>query len=117
MRGELSPPSPTPSNPVGGDVVLVSAPKPVCVERFPGIPAITLDGRLKFGWLKTLKHCASIRSFTCSLIWSHFVRYRSLQKKSGPLRALRPRSPNWHVCGLSPPMHAPVLGSIAETNA
>src|ERR1019366_9952738 len=46
MRGELSPPSPTPSSPVGGEVVLVSAPKPVCVERFPGIPAITFDGRL-----------------------------------------------------------------------
>ena len=39
MRGELSPPSPTPSNPVGGEVVEVSAPKPVCVEGLPGIPA------------------------------------------------------------------------------
>ena len=45
MRGELSPPSPTPSSPVGGEVVLVSAPKPVCVERFPGIPAITIRGQ------------------------------------------------------------------------
>ncbi len=29
MRGELSPPSPTPSSPVGGEMVLVNAPKPV----------------------------------------------------------------------------------------
>jgi hypothetical protein len=29
MRGELSPPNPTPSNPVGGEMVLVKAPKPV----------------------------------------------------------------------------------------
>lgn len=29
MRGELSPPRPTPSRPVGGEMVLVSAPKPV----------------------------------------------------------------------------------------
>jgi len=49
MRGELSPPNPTPSSPVGGDVVLVSAPKPVCVDFFPGIPPIAFDGRLKFG--------------------------------------------------------------------
>jgi hypothetical protein len=29
MRGELSPPSPTPSSPVGGEMVLVNEPKPV----------------------------------------------------------------------------------------
>jgi hypothetical protein len=29
MRGELSPPSPTPSSPVGGEIVLVNEPKPV----------------------------------------------------------------------------------------
>ena len=39
MRGELSPPSPTPSSPVGGEVVYVSAPKPVCVDGLPGTPA------------------------------------------------------------------------------
>ena len=39
MRGELSPPSPTPSKPVGGEVVDVKAPKPICVDGLPGIPA------------------------------------------------------------------------------
>src|ERR1700677_1908337 len=39
MRGELSPPNPTPSNPVGGEIVLVKAPKPVCVAGLPGVPA------------------------------------------------------------------------------
>ncbi len=39
MRGELSPPSPTPSSPVGGEMVLVSAPNPVCVAGSPGVPA------------------------------------------------------------------------------
>ena len=33
--------------------------------------------------------------------------------KSGPRSALRPRLPNWQFCGLSPPAHAPVLGSTA----
>jgi len=44
MRGLLSPPKPTPSNPVGGEVVYVSAPNPLCVEEFPGIPACTMLG-------------------------------------------------------------------------
>jgi hypothetical protein len=48
MRGELSPPKPTPSKPVGGEVVAVSAPKPVCVPGRPGIPA-TEVGKAKFG--------------------------------------------------------------------
>lgn len=39
MRGELSPPSPTPSSPVGGEIVLVIAPKPVWVAGSPGVPA------------------------------------------------------------------------------
>jgi len=56
MRGLLSPPSPTPSNPVGGEVVYASAPNPLCVEGFPGIPACTMLGSAKFGWLKTLKN-------------------------------------------------------------
>jgi Dynamin family len=49
MRGELSPPKPTPSKPVGGEVVYVSAPKPVWVAGLPGTPAITSDGNPKFG--------------------------------------------------------------------
>ena len=48
IRGELSPPSPTPSNPVGSEVVEVSAPKPVCVPGSPGIPATELRSA-KFG--------------------------------------------------------------------
>jgi hypothetical protein len=39
IRGELSPPKPTPRSPVGGDVVNVREPKPVCVAGLPGIPA------------------------------------------------------------------------------
>ena len=72
MRGELSPPSPTPSSPVGGEMVLVSAPKPVCVAGSPGVPA-WLVGSAKFGWLKTLNHCVSKRKVTCSLIGIFFV--------------------------------------------
>jgi hypothetical protein len=49
MRGVLSPPNPTPSRPVGGEVVYVSAPKPVWVEGFPGMPASTMLGSPKFG--------------------------------------------------------------------
>jgi len=56
IRGVLSPPKPTPSNPVGGDVLNVIAPKPVSVEGFPGIPANTMLGSAKFGWLNTLKN-------------------------------------------------------------
>src|ERR1700730_4853672 len=66
IRGVLSPPKPTPSNPVGGDVVYVIAPNPVWVEGFPGIPASTMLGSAKFGWLNMLKNWASNRSFTCS---------------------------------------------------
>ena len=39
IRGELSPPSPTPSRPVGGEVAYVKAPKPVWVDTLPGMPA------------------------------------------------------------------------------
>jgi hypothetical protein len=49
IRGLLSPPKPTPSKPVGGEVVYVSAPNPLCVEEFPGIPACTMLGSAKFG--------------------------------------------------------------------
>src|ERR1035437_9347252 len=58
-----------------------------------------------------------MRSLTRSDNWNHLVRYRSLQKKSGPRNALRPRLPNWQFFGLSPPAQAPVLGSTTETNA
>jgi len=44
MRGLISPPKPTPSKPVGGDVVDVSAPNPLCVEGFPGMPACIMPG-------------------------------------------------------------------------
>src|ERR1017187_5195782 len=74
IRGLLSPPKPTPSNPVGGEVVYVSAPKPVCVEGFPGIPASVMLGSPKFGWLNTLKNWASTLSFTRSLTGNDFVR-------------------------------------------
>ena len=49
MRGVLSPPKPTPSKPVGGEVAYVKAPNPVCVEGLPGIPASTMLGSPKFG--------------------------------------------------------------------
>ena len=55
MRGALSPPNPTPSRPVGGEVVLVSAPKPVCVPGSPGIPARTMLGRAKFGMVEDVE--------------------------------------------------------------
>src|ERR1035441_1321646 len=58
-----------------------------------------------------------MRSLTRSDNWNHLVRYRSLQKKSGPRNAFRPRLPNWQFFGLSPPVQAPVLGSTTETNA
>ena len=74
MRGELSPPKPTPSNPEGGEVVYVSAPKAVCVAGFPGMPANTILGTPKFEWLNTLKNWLSNRSFTRSLRGNHFVR-------------------------------------------
>jgi hypothetical protein len=67
MRGLLSPPRSTPGKPVGGDVVYVRAPKPVCVEGFPGMPARTMLGSPKVGWLKPLKSWASTLNFTRSV--------------------------------------------------
>ena len=49
IRGELSPPKPTPSKPVGGDVVEPMAPNPVWEEGRPGMPAITIAGSAKLG--------------------------------------------------------------------
>jgi len=72
MRGVLSPPKPTPSKPVGGEVVEVSAPNPVWVVGFPGMPASTMLGSAKFGWLNTLKNCASNLSFNCSVRGNYF---------------------------------------------
>src|ERR1700680_3102671 len=117
MRGVLSPPNPTPSRPVGGEVVEVSAPNPVCVVGFPGMPASTMLGRPKFGWLNTLKNCTSNLSFNCSVKGNSLDRYKSLHVKLGPRSALRPRFPNWQFFGLLPAKHAPVLGSTAETKA
>lgn len=57
----LSPPNPTPSRPVGGEVVYVSAPNPVWVEGSAGIPARTMFGSPKFGWLKTWMTATLIR--------------------------------------------------------
>src|SRR5208282_495405 len=116
MRGELSPPKAAPSNPVGGEVVAVRAPKPVSVSGRPGIPA-TEVGRAKFGWLSQLKNWPSTRSVNRSLSANFLVTYKSLQVKSGPRSVLRPRSPNWQSAGLSPPLQAPVLGSTEETKA
>jgi hypothetical protein len=73
MRGELSPPSPTPSSPVVGEIVLVSAPNPVCVAGLPGVPA-WLVGNAKFGWLKTLNNCVSKRKAIYLVIGIFFVR-------------------------------------------
>lgn len=47
MRGEVSPPSPTPSKPVGGEVVLYNVPNLDIAE--PGAPACTVVGSAKFG--------------------------------------------------------------------
>ena len=74
MRGVLSPPNPTPSRPVGGEVVYVSAPNPVWVEGFPGMPASTMLGSPKFGWLNTLKNWVSNRSFIRSVNRNDFVK-------------------------------------------
>ena len=118
MRGELSPPSPTPSNPVGGDVVDVRAPKPVCVLGSPGTPAIAV-GSAKFGAIEQIEHLqlrAQFRAVGSSPpAWSR--RGRSTEEL-GPAHAFAAEIvPNWHVAGESPPTHAPVLGSTAETKA
>src|ERR1700733_2878013 len=73
IRGELSPPSPTPSKPVGGEIVLVKAPKPVWVAGLPGGPARLL-GKAKLGWLKRLKTCVSRRKVTRSVMGNFLVR-------------------------------------------
>jgi len=45
IRGELSPPKPTPSSPVGGEVVFVNAPNPTWVPGLPGMPAFIVRQR------------------------------------------------------------------------
>ena len=55
MRGELSPPKPTPSSPVGGEVVYVSAPNPTCVEGLPGMPAKTSLGSAKLAMVEDVE--------------------------------------------------------------
>ncbi len=55
-------------------MVEVGAPKPVCVEGLPGIPASIMLGSAKLGWLKTLKNWGSNRSFARSQSGNHLVR-------------------------------------------
>lgn len=50
MRGELSPPRPTPSKPVGGEIVLSNVPNRAGMKP-PGTPAWTELGSAKLGWL------------------------------------------------------------------
>jgi hypothetical protein len=73
ILGLLSPPRSTPSSPVGGEVVPVIAPNPVCVAGLPGIPAFSTLGSAKLGWLKILNNCPSMRSFTRSEILNGFA--------------------------------------------
>src|ERR1039458_6845056 len=61
MRGELSPPNPTPSSPVGGEIVLSKVPN-LGGMYSPGTPASTLPGSVKLGWLKALNNCTSKRN-------------------------------------------------------
>src|ERR1700728_556797 len=65
MRGELSPPSPTPKRPVGGEIVLSRVPNFGGIYS-PGTPASTLLGNAKLGWLKALNICTSKRREVCS---------------------------------------------------
>src|ERR1700728_5152825 len=99
MRGEVSPPSPTPSNPVGGEVVLSSVPNLEMGE--PGTPACTVLGSAKFGWLNALNISPSIRSLIPSRIGKVFVIYMSEYVKCGPRTELRSELPNWQIVGLS----------------
>ena len=73
MRGELSPPRPTPSSPVGGEMVLSRVPNAGGMYS-PGTPASTLLGNAKLGWLKALNICTSKRIETCSQMGNLRVR-------------------------------------------
>jgi hypothetical protein len=55
MRGELSPPRPTPSSPVGGEMVLCSVPNFGGMYS-PGTPACTLLGQRKVGMVEGVEH-------------------------------------------------------------
>src|SRR5271156_6366167 len=116
MRGELSPPSPTPNSPVGGEIVLSNVPKRAGIKT-PGTPASTELGSAKCGWLNALNICVSSRSETPSVTWKLLVRYKSDSVKCGPRTVFRPASPNWQFCGVSPPVQDPVVGSTTETKA
>jgi len=50
MRGELSLPSPTPTRPLGGEMVLVRAPKPLWVAGLP--EAGLIGGQSKVGMIE-----------------------------------------------------------------
>src|SRR5580700_3232261 len=99
MRGEVSPPSPTPSSPVGGEVALSSVPNLAICE--PGTPAWTVLGSAKFGWLNALNIWPSMRSLTPSRIGKVFAMYMSEYVKCGPRTELRPELPNWQIDELS----------------
>src|SRR5271156_6177094 len=118
MRGEVSPPRPTPSSPVGGEVVLCSVPNLAMGE--PGTPACTVLGSAKLGWLNALNIWPSMRSLIPSRIGKVLVMYMSEYVKCGPRTEFRPELPNWQIVGLSfcmprlPVKHAPVVGSTTE---
>ena len=68
MRGEsCQPPKPTPKKTGWRRCGIRQRAKARLRWRdFPECLQITFEGRAKLGWLKTLKNCASTRSFTCS---------------------------------------------------
>ena len=66
----------------------MSAPKPVCVEGFPGMPASTMLGSPKFGWLKTLKNWASTLSFTCSVNGKPFRKIEVTPEEIGAAQSI-----------------------------
>src|SRR5208282_67069 len=99
MRGELSPPRPTPSSPVGGEVKLWSVPNLAGTE--PGTPACTVLGSAKLGWLNALNNWPSTRSLIPSRIGNDLMMYISEYVKCGPRTELRPELPNWQMVGSS----------------
>ena len=96
----------------------VSAPKPVCVEGFPGMPASTMLGSPKFGWLKTLKnwasHTAASHARSTETILSDRSHSRGNRDRAGHCgRGFQ----TGNAAGRRRRTHCPVLGSTAETKA
>ena len=58
MRGLLSPPNPTPSKPVGGEVVYVSAPNPALRGR------ISRNAGLHHAWKRKIRMVEDIKELT-----------------------------------------------------